>query len=635
MGRDGVPTLWEAEHRHARHYAVLLGELQEAYRAGDHDAVVNRFEQDWGQLRKGQVWARAELDRGGEDRRIVVAYAAFGHDLLRLRRPPSELIGWLDSALSILSEPGGSSGMTSEMLNLRANAALDAGKYEDAVLYYNRALAELDPEGIADDDPGYVSSTHGGILRNIAAAYQRMGRFEEAVSKYEQSLAIARRRGDRREEGSILGNLGIAYAEHDEDERAVSYYRQALDISAETHDESERGMWLGNLGNSYVSLGRFQDGVDNLEQALAIARSRGDRGVEGVRLGGLGAAYLTLDQPERAQQYIEQALAIAREMGSGYSEAIEIHRLGLVYLRLGRTDQAVNRFARAAERFEALGLAPLADRAARGLHKARGLQADELFNLAKEHEGRQQWAQAIDAYARGREISRDIGDRQRESQILGNLGFAEHMAGRLDVAERHFLDVIEIDSQLEAFELRAPHILNLANLYHQRGELGAARERYIDALAMIDPEHDRELAANSFLNLGAIDAECWRLAEARGHYQKAGEAFAALGKPDLVERVQQALADLGGRPGMSERTASELGLFLMNKQLSGSVADLTVLFTNGSAVSARLVGVALGQDFPQVVVALPDGRVGRLDFPAVSLLTVLLADGSTRVFGEE
>jgi hypothetical protein len=86
---------------------------------------------------------------------------------------------------------------------------------------------------------------------------------------------------------------------------------------------------------------------------------------------------------------------------------------------------------------------------------------------------------------------------------------------------------------------------------------------------------------------------------------------------------------------MDERTASELGLFLMNEHLSGSVAGLTVVFTNGSAVSARLAAIALGQDFPQITVALPDGRVGRLDLSAVSLVTVRLTDGGTRVFGEE
>jgi tetratricopeptide (TPR) repeat protein len=629
-----MPTLWEAERRHAAHYAGLLRELQEAYRDGDHDAAVNRFEQDWDQLRKGQAWATAELDRGGEGRWLVQPYAAFGHNLLRLRRPPSELIRWLDPALSITSEIG-DAGMRAEKLNLRAAAAYDQGKFGDALLFYDRALAELSQEDAAGDDPEYVTMMRGGILRNLAASYQRMGSFEEAVARYEESLAIARRRGDRREEGSILGNLGISYAEHDDDERAVSYYRQALDIATEIHDESERDLWLGNLGNSYVSLGRLQDGVDHLEQALAIARGKHDRAEEGIRLGGLGSAYLSLDQPERARQYIEQALAIAREMGSAYSEAIEIHRLGLVHLRLGQNDEAVHCFGQAAERFEALGLAPLADRSAKNLRVARGCQADELFNLGSEHLRHQRWPEAIDAYTRGWEISGEIGDQRRESEILGHLGFAEQAVGRLDLAESHFRDVIEVDSQLDDIKLRAHHILNLANVYHQRDELEAARERYVEALAMLDPEQDRELAANSFANLGAIDAHRGRLAEARGHYQKASEAYAALGMADLVERVQQDLADLGGGAGMDERTASELGLFLMNEHLSGSVAGLTVVFTNGSAVSARLAAIALGQDFPQITVALPDGRVGRLDLSAVSLVTVRLTDGGTRVFGEE
>jgi tetratricopeptide (TPR) repeat protein len=499
-----VPTRWEAEHRHAAHYAGLLQELQEAYQAGHHDAAVSRFEQDWGQVRKGQAWAGQELDRGGEGRSLVELYCVFGHELLRLRRPPSELIHWLEPTLSIVSESGDPPGVLVETLNIRGMAAYDEGKIGEALLFYQRALARLS-EDTADDDPEYVARMRGGILRNIAAGYQRIGRFEEAAAGYEESLAIARHRGDRHEESSILGNLGIAYAEHDDNDRAVSYYRQALDIATEIHDESERDLWLGNLGNSYISLGRRQDGVDHLEEALTIARERRNRVEEGVRLGALGTAYLDLEQADRAREYIEEALAIAREMGNAHSEAVQLHRLGLLHFRLGHNDEAVSCLARAAERFEALGLAPLADRAAENLHVAREHQIDELCNL----------------------------------------GFAEQAAGRLDLAERHFLEVVKIDSQLDDINLRARHILNLADVHHLRGELDAASECYVEALAMLGPLEDRELAAKALANLGTIDAHRGRPAAVREHYQQASEAFAALGLADLVERVQQDLADLG------------------------------------------------------------------------------------------
>jgi hypothetical protein len=181
---------------------------------------------------------------------------------------------------------------------------------------------------------------------------------------------------------------------------------------------------------------------------------------------------------------------------------------------------------------------------------------------------------------------------------------AEQGAGHLDIAERHFLAVIDVDARLADVQTRAHHVLNLANLYQQRGDLPAARERYGEVLAMIDPSADRELAANAYANLRVIDAE-----------------------------DERSRASLGMGPAMDERTASDLGLFLVNQNLAGALAGLSIVFVDGATTPARLAGVELGGGLPRIAVALPDGRAGRLDLSAVWAVTVHLADGGERLFG--
>ena len=627
-----MPTLREAEQRHARYYAQLLTRLQDMYQAGVYEPAVKSFEEEWSQLRKGQAWAYSELDRGDEGLRLFVRYAWFGRDLLQLRRPPSEFIRWLDPALPLISELGNHR-MMAELLNVRVVAAFNEANFADAEAFSNRALAELVQVDPAGDDGEFIAKMQGAMLRNLAAVCQRTGRFEEAVDRSEQSLAVARDRGDRAEEGSLLGNLGITYAEHGDDERAITYYQQAADIADEVDDEIQREMWLGNMGNSLVSLGRLEEGAKNLEQALSMARRSGDRAREGMRLGGLAAVYRELDRPEHARECSEQALAIAREMGSAYSEATQLHQLGLLHLAAGRGDEAAACFTQAAERFAALGLESRADISAMGARTAREDRADALFDLGLEHQNQQRFPEAIDAYTRSLEISRQLDDPRRESQLLGNLGFAEQQAGHLDIAERHLLKVIEIDAGLADVTMSARHMLNLANLHQLRRDLDAARQRYDEVLALPGLSMDGEEAANAHANLGALDDHLGRLAAAREHYRRASEAFAALGMTESAEWTRRNLARLDIGPAMDERTASDLGLFLVNQHVSGDLAGLTIVTVDGAATPARLAGVELGPGLPRITVALPDGRSGNLDFFKVSAVTVHLADGGERHFG--
>jgi hypothetical protein len=57
-------------------------------------------------------------------------------------------------------------------------------------------------------DPELEQSSVG----NLGSARFRMGRYREAITRYENALALARMRDDRWGEGLWLGGLGICYA---------------------------------------------------------------------------------------------------------------------------------------------------------------------------------------------------------------------------------------------------------------------------------------------------------------------------------------------------------------------------------------------------------------------------------------
>jgi DNA-binding SARP family transcriptional activator len=178
-----------------------------------------------------------------------------------------------------------------------------------------------------------VDSERGArAAANVAQAYVDLGRFDEAWSAAERSLAIQRQQGNRYLEGVSLGVLGRASRE----------------------------------------LGQFTDAVEQLELALTIFRELGQQYGEADCLTDLADALLCLDQVDAAIARLRESLAISREIGAVHAEAVTLQLLGHALGRSGDQGQARSQLTEALRLFEELG-----DRA----------QADEVRTALAELDG--------------------------------------------------------------------------------------------------------------------------------------------------------------------------------------------------------------------------------------------------------
>ena len=84
----------------------------------------------------------------------------------------------------------------------------------------------------------------------------------------------------------MAGKPGGRYTDLGQTQQAIAHYEQALAIARKTGNRNDEGLWLGNLGTSYAALGP-QQAIAHYEQALTIARETGNRNAEGARLGNL------------------------------------------------------------------------------------------------------------------------------------------------------------------------------------------------------------------------------------------------------------------------------------------------------------------------------------------------------------
>jgi len=156
---------------------------------------------------------------------------------------------------------------------------------------------------------------------NLANAYQRLGRTEEALDVLHRALDLNRELGYRFGEGIALVNLGDVLLELNRAEEAIEYLQDARRTFAEIEHADGTGYALFWLGRCHASLDRGADALDCLRQALASHQIAGNRHRQAVTLRYLGRAQAGHGLTAEARESWVQSAAIFDDLGEGEQAA--------------------------------------------------------------------------------------------------------------------------------------------------------------------------------------------------------------------------------------------------------------------------------------------------------------------------
>jgi len=143
-----------------------------------------------------------------------------------------------------------------------------------AIEYYHLALGALEP--IPDPAPD-VAWLKGSVWNGLGLAYRDLGRWDEAISCYQQDLAICRAHGYCHSMGLTHGNLGEVYQKCGNRAEALRAYQQALSIIREFDDRYEEAEALANLAFLHQEMREYERALDYYGQAIDL--------IEGLRAG--------------------------------------------------------------------------------------------------------------------------------------------------------------------------------------------------------------------------------------------------------------------------------------------------------------------------------------------------------------
>ncbi len=211
-------------------------------------------------------------------------------------------------------------------------------------------------------------------------------------------------------------------------------------------------------------------------------------------------------------------------------------------------------------------------------------------------------AAADDYLVRALVIQNRLGNLQGRADAENALGIAQFELGRLDEAQKHYLNAIELRRQIGDERGVAAATANVARIQLRKGEYDAARSGLQQSLAIIERIGDRQTVANLHNEIGALEERQGRYHEALARYRQSLALLRELGN-------QRALAESYNNIGF---TYYQLGDF-----------DNAAVYAQQAMQIYEKTGNREGQMFAGQTVGLLALARGQWDAAEKALLAVL------------
>lgn len=213
-------------------------------------------------------------------------------------------------AQDILEEAATNDHLYGRALTVIGTAHMNMGDAASGVHYLEQAL----PVYEADGDSFAISSA----LQNLDVVYRRLGRLDEAAACLQRVVAIRRDLGRTGALALALNNLGFHYHQYSDYEQALSTYEEGLAVVARVPNQRTESYLRWSMADLQRDRGAFSEALQLYHKALEVIED-GEPELRGSILINMSTLY-------RWQNNHRQAITCATEA----SALADQHRLGLI-----------------------------------------------------------------------------------------------------------------------------------------------------------------------------------------------------------------------------------------------------------------------------------------------------------------
>jgi CHAT domain-containing protein/Tfp pilus assembly protein PilF len=364
-----------------------------------------------------------------------------------------------------------------------------------------------------------------------------------AAAKWEKSLPLWSRLGDKYWEGYTNNYLGMVYFKLGERRKALDSYQRALSLRKVAGDIHGEATTLSNIGTLYVTSGEKRKALEYYGQALTLFQQAGSKVDEAITLSNTGSLHVEFDEKQKALEYYRQALPLFTVIDRKNDEAIVLNNMGAIYYGLGEKQKALQNYKQALSIHREVG-----DK--RGENKS-------LNNLALIYQESGDLLSAFVAYTQSLRLARAVGGRDDEVVTLSNmmLAWVQYGGNRRKAilfGKQAVNKYQELRSAAQGLDNETQKSLlhRAQNVYKDLAWLLIAEGRLEQAMQVLNLYQDQQFfdfdrALNSPVRQIALSAREQKFAKL---YETAG---------DRVEQLSAQIDELEQRAGLQQPTPQE------------------------------------------------------------------------------
>jgi tetratricopeptide (TPR) repeat protein len=227
----------------------------------------------------------------------------------------------------------------------------DANRLRDAEACLREALS-LSEKQPPDRDHRTVVEQLALLLNNLGLAAQEQRRFEEALSRFEESARLCKTLGSLPTLAGVLKNIGNTHWLAGARDQALAAYAEALAGFDGDSDRSEAIELLCTMAEMETACGRIDDALRNYSDAWARCAGSEEREYVRDRLDDLAARSASGFHPHFALDLYRACLRFNEEAGNETGAAAVQFNIAALLMHLGRPAEALPLLRRAAKTFE-------------------------------------------------------------------------------------------------------------------------------------------------------------------------------------------------------------------------------------------------------------------------------------------
>jgi ATP/maltotriose-dependent transcriptional regulator MalT/predicted phosphodiesterase len=218
-----------------------------------------------------------------------------------------------------------------EALNRYGEMLWRKGDYLEALTYFEQAYQSSE-----NFDKEKADAVHG-----IGLIHMQLGDLNESEQKYQESLNVREKIGDKKGIAISLNDSAIILEHQGRFDDALKKHQKSLIIRQDISDKEGIARSLSNIAGVFSKKDNLLESLKNEQEALKIRREIGDK--EGIAhsLNGLGTLILKQGNLPEALKKCQEALKIRQEIGDKDGIATSLNSIGGVLRKQNKLSEAL------------------------------------------------------------------------------------------------------------------------------------------------------------------------------------------------------------------------------------------------------------------------------------------------------